>query len=231
MSNSITFKGISSTTLTGLVISELGDITKPSRRSEVVRVDGRDGDVVSYQGYASYKRTVIIGLYGSYNIKAIANFFDGEGDIVFSNESTMKYKARIVDNIDFERLVRFRTAKVELILQPFKHLVTESSVSGSTSPLSVTNQGYMTSKPIITVVATAGTEITLKKGGVSFMTVTMPAEGTITLDSEAQNCYNSNADKNQYVEGDFVELASGSNSISWVGTVTSVTVQPNSRWL
>lgn len=231
MSNSVTFKGISSTTLSGLIISELGDITKPSRRSEVVKIDGRDGDIVTYQGYETVKRSIKIGLFGSYDINAISNFFDGEGDMVFSNESSMKYQARIVNNIDYERLVRFRTAKVDIILQPFKHLATESNVTGSTSPLSVTNQGYMTSKPIITIVATAGNEITLKLAGVAFMTVTMPPEGTITIDNEALNCYNSNADKNQYVEGYFIELASGSNSISWVGTVTSITIKPNSRWL
>jgi phage-related protein len=89
----------------------------------------------------------------------------------------------------------------------------------------------MTSKPIITIVADEDEEITLKLAGVPFMTVTMPPEGTITIDNEALNCYNSNADKNQYVEGHFIELASGANSISWDGDVTSVTIKPNSRWL
>lgn len=228
---SITFKSISSSTITGLIISELPTITRPPRRQEVIEVDGRDGDVVNYIGYDTYKKKLEIGLFGDYDIDEVSNFFSGEGWLILSNEPTKKYYARIVDGIDFERLVRFRTAKVSFLVQPYKKLVTESNVTGTTSPLTVVNQGYIDSMPTIIVTATAGNVIHLKKGGVEFMTVTMPTEGTITIDGEALNCFNSNADKNQNVVGEFATLQSGNNSISWTGTLTSITIIPNSRWL
>lgn len=231
MANHIIFKGINSNSIAGLLISELGHITRPSRKQEVTEVDGRDGDVVRYLGYEPYKKDLLIGLYGDFNIDQIINYFGGEGSLVLSNEPTKQYQARIVDNIDFERLIRFRTAKVSFIVQPYKKLVVEADVTGAVSPLTVENQGYEDSLPKLVIVADAGEIVTLDLDGDDFMTVTMPPEGTITIDGEALNCYNSNADKNQYVVGDFPVLPSGEHTIGWSGDVTSVTVSPNSRFL
>lgn len=229
--NTITFKGINSNTITGLLISELPVITRPARRQETTEVDGLDGDVYRYQGYEVYNKTLVIGLYGDYDIDEIANYFSGEGDLILSNEPTKKYDARAVEAIDFERLIRFRTAKVEFTVQPFKKLVSETAVSGATSPLTVVNAGYVDANPIITVEGTPANVVTLDLDGDDFMTVTIPPEGIIIIDAEALNCYNSNADKNQHVVGDFPSLPSGSHTIGWTGTVTGVSVIPNSRWL
>lgn len=231
MRNTITKNGVLSSTLSGLLISELPAITKPARRQDITLVDGRDGDVVSYLGYETYKKSMQIGLYGSYDIDAISNFLNGEGWFTFSNEPTKRYRGRIVDNIDYERLVRFRTAKVDIIVQPYKKLVTEADVTGTASPLTVHNSGYETCLPKFVISAAAAATIVLKVGGVTKMTITMPPEGTITIDGEAKNCYNSNADKNQYVVGTFIELPSGDSVISWTGTVTAMTITPNSRFL
>lgn len=227
----IIFKGVNSSTIDGLLISEQPDIIRPARRTLVTEVDGRDGDVVDYLGYESYKKTALVGLYGGFDIDEVMNFFNGEGWVTFANEPTKKYWGRIVDDVAMERLIRFRKGKVTWVVQPYKKLVTESNVSGSSSPLTVPNAGYEDALPKIVVAGTAGNVIVLKKGGVTFMTVTIPPEGTITIDAEAKNCYNTNADKNQYVVGDFPTLQSGDNAISWTGTATSVTVTPNSRWL
>lgn len=228
--SSLIFKGKDSQKIDGLLISELPDITRPPRRQEVIEVDGRDGDVVNYLGYDTYKKTLRIGLYGDYNVDQISDFFSGAGDLILSNEPDKKYSARIVDAIDFERLIRFKTAKVTFIVQPYKKLITEAVVTGDTSPLTVKNRGYEDSKPTFIIQADADEVIEVDVNGVTVFSVTMPAEETITIDGEAQNCYNTNADKNQYVTGDFATFISGDNTVSWTGTAT-ITVIPNSRWL
>jgi phage-related protein len=63
------------------------------------------------------------------------------------------------------------------------------------------------------------------------MNIVMPPEGEIIIDSEALNCYNSNADKNQFVEGNFIELTKGEHAIAVTGGATGIVVTPNSRWL
>lgn len=233
----IIFKGVNSDTITGLIISELPDIVRPERRGEATEVEGRDGDIWRDVGYSSYEKQVDIGVYGDYNIDEITNYFSGSGWIIFSNEPTKKYYARFTRQANFERLVRFRKAKIPMKVQPYKYLVTESNVTGNNSTpshtLSVENQGYEDAKPTIIITATAGNVIELDINAETVLSVTMPPEGTITIDSETLNCFNSAGDKNQYVTmaGDFPTLLSGDNDVSWSGTVTSVTIIPNSRWL
>lgn len=228
----IIFKGVNSNTISGLLISEQPDIVRPARRSEVMEVDGLDGDKVNYLGYESYKKSAIVGLHGDFDIDEVMNFFNGEGWVVFANEPTKKYWGRIVDDVALERLVRFRTGKVTWVVQPFKKLVTEDSVTDASSPMTVVNQGYEDALPTIIITATAGAVIELDINAQTVLSVTMPPEGTITIDSETKNCFNSNADKNQYVTmaDDFPTLISGDNTISWTGSA-SLTVIPNSRWL
>lgn len=119
--NSITWKGVSSTTIDGLLICELPSISKPQMRIKETVIDGRDGSFVEELGYSSYNKSVLIGLHGEYDINKIIKYFTGEGDLVFSNEPDKVYKAKIVASIDFQRLVRYRTASVTFLVQPYKY--------------------------------------------------------------------------------------------------------------
>lgn len=229
--NSVTFKGVVSTSITGLLIQELGDLSKPAKRTERIEIDGMDGDRSNDLGYEAYKKSIKVGLHSGFDIDEIINYFDGAGDLILSNEPTKKYTARVDDNIDFERLIRFREGKVTFIVQPFKKLVDEDDVVSTVAEFTVENQGFVNSKPVFTIVADADEIIVVKVNDITVCTVTMPAEGTITLDSEAQNAYNTAGDKNQHVVGTFAELASGDNDIELEGVFDSVTVTPNSRWL
>lgn len=229
--SSITFKGVSSDTITGLLISELPPITRPARRVKRTEIDGRDGDIPEFLGYEAYKKSLVIGLYGSFDIDEVSNFFSGEGEIIFSNESGKKYEARLDHEIDFDRLIRFKEAKVKFVVQPWKKLVSESDASSGTSPLTVTNQGYEDSKPLIHLDGTADDVIVLQIDGITFATVTIPTSGEIYLDSEALNAYDDTSDQNDKVVGNFVSLPSGDSDISWSGGTVTVTVTPRSRYL
>ena len=137
--NSIIFKGVLSTTLDGLLISELPPITKPAMRTRQTAIDGRDGTIVEKLGYQPYNKPIIIGLHGEYDINKIIKYFSGEGDVVFSNEPDKVYKASVVDKIDFERLVRYRKAKVTFLVQPFKYKKDEAMKEAETATASGTN--------------------------------------------------------------------------------------------
>lgn len=228
--NSLIFKGKNSTDIDGLLISELPAISRADRRTEAVKVDGRDGDVVNYLGYDPYKKEMVVGLTRGFDIDEIIDFFNGEGWAIFSNEPTKRYYVRFEDGFDLDRLVRFRKGKITMVAQPFKKLVSEADVVGTAS-VTVENLGYEVSQPIITIEAAAAAELTLTLDGNDMMNIVMPAEGEIVIDSEALNCYNSNADKNQYVEGSFIELTRGEHTIAVTGGATALTVKPNSRWL
>lgn len=121
MINYIELNGEKSTDVKGLIIQSLPPITKPKMRTSKEEIDGRDGDIVTKLGYAAYDKELSVGLHGDFDIDDAISFFDSEGEVVFGNERDKYYRYRILDQIDFERLVRFRTAKVKLHVQPFKY--------------------------------------------------------------------------------------------------------------
>ena len=121
MINYIELNGEKSTNVKGLIIQSLPPITKPKMRTSKEAIDGRDGDVVTKLGYSAYDKEVGIGLHGDFDIDDAIAFFDSEGEVVFGNEPDKYYRYQILDQIDFERLVRFRTAKVKMHVQPFKY--------------------------------------------------------------------------------------------------------------
>lgn len=121
MINYIELNGEKSTSVKGLIIQSLPPISKPKMRTSIETIDGRDGDIVTKLGYSAYDKKVSIGLHGDFDIDDAIAFFDSEGEVVFGNEPDKYYRYQILDQIDFERLVRFRTAKVKMHVQPFKY--------------------------------------------------------------------------------------------------------------
>lgn len=121
MINYIELNGEKSTSVKGLIIQSLPPITKPKMRTSNATIDGRDGDIVTKLGYSAYDKQLSIGLHGDFDVDDAIAFFDSEGEVVFGNEPDKYYRYQILDEIDFERLVRFRTAKVKMHVQPFKH--------------------------------------------------------------------------------------------------------------
>lgn len=123
MRNYIILNGNNSNTISGLLIQSLPPISKPLMRTAIEEIDGRDGDIVTNLGYSAYDKEVSIGLYGTYDVDEVIKYFNdnSKGQVTFSNEPDKYYNYEIINQIDFERLIRFKTATVTLHCQPFKY--------------------------------------------------------------------------------------------------------------
>lgn len=129
MRNYIEINGVSSLTLVGFAINTLPPISKPPMRNLIEEIDGRDGDIITKLGYGAYDKQIEVGIYGeSYDINKIIAFFNSEGEIVFSNEDDKIYNFTILEQIDFEKLVKFKTAVITLHCQPFKYKKNEEPI-------------------------------------------------------------------------------------------------------
>ena len=127
MKNFVIINGTNSNTITGLAINELPPITKPQLRVLTEEIDGRDGDITTPLGYSAYDKTFTIGLFGDgYDINDIVSFFNDSGTIVFSNEPDKYYKFETIAQIDYESLLKFKTASITIHCQPFKYPLTET---------------------------------------------------------------------------------------------------------
>lgn len=119
--NYVVLNGVKSTTIKGLLIQSLPPISKPLMRTSIEEIDGRDGDIVTKLGYSAYDKPMSIGLFGDYNVDEVIQFFDSYGTVTFSNEPDKYYNYQIIEQIDFEKLIRFKTATVTFHVQPFKY--------------------------------------------------------------------------------------------------------------
>ena len=242
MNNYIVLNGVSSRSKKGLLISTLPPITKPLMRSSIEEIDGRDGDIVTKLGYSAYNRLVTIGLFGDYNLDDIMTFFDSEGIAIFSNEPDRYYKYQIIQQIDYEKLLRFKTAKVMFHVQPFKYSAVEETfeyIKTEENPRSFTlyNRGNTISKPVITLWGMHGATISIN--GLEVLTVQLDGVDPdyITIDAENMEAYKGNTLKNRSVIGDYdkVVFQPGINTFSWSSSFledfTKVEIKNYSRWL
>lgn len=229
--NNIIWKNKNSKEIKGLMISELPPITKPQMRVKETVIDGVDGSIIEELGYESYDKQISIGLKIGADIDEVLEYFTGDGEIIFSNEPYRYYKARIIDRIDYARLLRFRVAVVTFKVQPFKYDLLEiERQETERNTMIIENIGNYTSKPLITITGSGVVDLTVN--GTAILRYTFPeGRDTVILDSEKQDAYLGNVLKNRNMIGEFPIFEKGSNTISWSGTVESVTVKRYSRWV
>lgn len=236
MANSLILNGISSTTIKGLLIQNLPPISKPKIRAEAEEIDGRDGDIITTLGYGAYDKEFPIGLYNDFDIDQIIAYFNSSGTATFSNEPDKYYNYQILEQIDFERLLRFRTATVKMHIQPFKYSLADNSITTNITTqtqITIRNSGNIYSKPTINIQG-SGT-INLYLNGVQLFVIDLSTENAITIDVANMNAYNptTNAFMNRQVVGNYdnFKLSVGKNIISWTGSITQINIKNYSRWI
>ena len=235
----IVLNGITSTTVNGLLISDLPPISKPKQRTEVLTIDGRDGDIVTPLGFSAYDKTFNIGLRGQYHIDDIIEYFNSSGKVTFSNEPDKYYKYAIYEAIDFDKLIRFKTAKVKMHVQPFKYSDNEREkrfnypAGTTTANIDIKNNGNIYSKPKLTI--TGAGSIYVYLGNMQIFSINLAStQQSIIIDIGKLNAYDVDGNYlNRLVTGDYNNflLQSGLNSITVTGSITSVAIDNYSRWI
>lgn len=230
----IILNGVKNTHIEGLMIQALPSISKPQMRTQIETIDGRDGDITTKLGYAAYDKQVLIGLYGNYNIDEVIGYFDSEGTVTFSNEPDKYYHYAIYEQIDFERLIRFRQATVTLHVQPFKYSLSESEIEHaikSGSEVQVNNSGNIFSKPVLTLTGSNTCEVYLNNS--QAFSINLGINDTITIDTNAMEAYSGTTLRNRIVTGGYenLYLPTGVNILKFTGSVTNCIIENYSRWV
>lgn len=231
MRNYIIINGQSSTEIEGLLIEKLAPISKPQQRTQVTTVDGRDGDIITPLGFSAYDKVITVGLSYNYNVDQVIEFFNQSGTIIFSNEPDKYYKFAIYEQIDFERLIRFKRAMVTLHVQPFKYSAIETAKTFTGGTATIVNSGNTTSKPTLKI--TGSGTVTVNLNGSQILTIDL-TNSPITIDASTMEAYyNDNTLANRSVQGDYndLQLKPRSNTLTFGGDVTNVTITNYSRWI
>lgn len=198
----IILNDIDSRTISGLLISSLPPISKPQVRTQVETVDGRDGDLVTPLGFSAYDKVITIGLTYGYDIDDVIEYFNSEGVVVFSNEPDKFYRYAIYEQIDFDKLIRFKKAEVTLHCQPFKFSTTEAPIvrngSGAGISANVVNSGNIYSRPELLLTGSGNATVDLNSSEILSVDLDS-ANGAIFIDSENMNAYGANSAINNVI--------------------------------
>lgn len=117
--DSFIFKGKSSEEFK-IIVNSLPSISKPTLRVEEIEIDGVDGTRYEDLGYGSYDKKIKITITED-NIDSLIGWLKGEGDLTLSNEPDKYYKAKIIDQVNFSRLMKYEPTEITFRVQPFKY--------------------------------------------------------------------------------------------------------------
>lgn len=234
----VIINGKSSKQIQGLIVQSLPPISKPTMKTQIEQIDGRDGDIVTPLGYSAYDKTFSIGLKGGYNVDDVVAFFNQSGKITFSDEIDKYYLFSQYASIDFNRLIRFRTADVTVHVQPFKYSLTEGNIEVTNAnktivDIPVRNRGNIYSKPTFEI--TGKGQIDIYRENDHLIKINLSAAGeTIIIDTPGMNALSTSGDYlNRKVTGDYdkITLNTGENIVKVTGDTTKIIIDQYSRWI
>ena len=217
----------------GIHVTEQPPVTIPAERSTQTNVPGRPGSLTQLEGddvYDDLLLTATCFISDPAQIPAIAAWLKGSGTVTFANRTGGYYKARIANQIPFEKVLRGNphcAFSVNFRCFPFWYQQDAATITVTVSGTIVTNPGSVYSEPNIRVYGSG--DITLMFG--TTIVELEDISSSIVIDCALKEAYLGNALMNDHVAGDFPVLKPGANAVSWSGTVTRVVIQPNWRYL
>lgn len=234
--SSISFKGVTDTA-NNVITESIEWFKKPQVRSSTTFTDGKDGSTVTEHGYVPLIITAVIGLKSTASVDAVIAWLSGSGVLTFSEDPGKYRNARILNEINYEKLVRYKKAKVEFyISDPYRYVLSEATVTKTSFPATYTNAGTVASLPSISITG-SGTVVIVFNG----VTMTYVFDtGYTTVDCLSKEAYYGTTLKNRNLtlaagtngERLFPYLSVGSNTISIAsGTVTQIDITPRTRYL
>ena len=167
------------------------------------------------------------------DIDAICVWLRGSGSVVFGNEPDRSYDARIINQIDFSKILRgrgFRSFAVPFQCQPYKRLYPPAEdITLTASGMTIHNPGTVPAWPKFTLYGSGTITLITYSGAVILSGI----GNGIVLDWEAQECTSLDGGQllNDKVDGNPQYLPPGESAISWTGTVAKLIVTPNWRYL
>lgn len=233
---SFTFGGKNSFTDYGIIVSSRPSIASPKRRVSYIDIPGRNSSLRFDEGTYDDITIVLECTIKERNILMdkidyiMAWLFEtGESDLIFSFNNEKKYRAQVVNSIDFKTVFRY-VAEFPIIFncKPFKYGSENKLIEITQSKTEIISPGTIESEPIISVYCIG--DITIKINDYQINLIDMKEK--IIINSEIQDCYDNEGNSlNEKMTGEFPRLKPGVNNIEWTGDVSKVEILPNWRWL
>lgn len=233
---SFTFGGKNSFTDYGIIVSSRPSISSPKRRVSYIDIPGRNSSLRFDEGTYDDITIVLECTIKERNtlmdkiddIKAWL-FETGESDLILSFNNNKKYRAQVVNSIDFKTVFRY-VAEFPIIFncKPFKYGTENTLIEITQSKTELINNGTIESEPIISVYGNGDIILKINGNAINFIGI----KDKVIINSEIEDCYDNEGNSlNGIMTGEFPRLKPEVNNIEWTGDVSKVEILPNWRWL
>jgi len=211
----------------GIVITVLPPETIPEANVDEIPIPGRDGDLtIDYNTKKPYTLPMTCTLLDFAKIDEVKAWLNGSGDLIFNWQNYI-FDARLINQIDISQSLE-SLGEFPLIwkVQPYKRDI-DSLILILEAPQTIFNPSTQNSKPVIKLYGTGNVNLIINGNIINLTNVSE----YVTIDSDIQNAFKDTLPKNNDMEGEFQELISGTNYISWTGSVAKIEITPNWRYL
>jgi phage-related protein len=218
----------------GIRLREMPPIIRPEERIQHVTIPGRSGELTLAEGediYNSYIQTIPLAVKTEAAVRSVESWLRGSGTVTFSCQPDMQQAARVINAVTFTKHGRnsvWWDGEVQFYCNPIKYLISEAALEISESGTTITNDGDMTSFPLITLHGTGTFTATVRCGG---NTLTVPgATDGLVIDCENKWITRNGVPIMNACSGNFPVITAGDNGITFTGA-SSLTVAPRSRYI
>lgn len=205
----------------------------PERDYTITHIPGRNGDIIQDNGcYKNVERTYEVSFdalnedFATYanSVSAWLHSTTGYARLEDSYEPNYYRMATYQESNIFENLYnKAGTATIVFECKPQRFLKTGDNTITIQNSLTIINPTGFEAYPLFKVTGTSGV-LTVNGNSITFSSI----DDFVMLDCELQDAYKENINKNSTISGTFPVLKPGSNTISWTGSISSVTMKP--RW-
>lgn len=205
----------------------------PERDYTITHIPGRNGDIIQDNGcYKNVERTYEVSFdapnedFATYAnaVSAWLHSTTGYARLEDSYEPNYYRMATYQESNIFENLYnQAGTATIVFECKPQRFLKTGDNAIAIQNSLTIMNPTGFEAYPLFKVTGTSGV-LTVNGNSITFASI----NDFVMLDCELQDAYKENINKNSTISGTFPVLKPGSNTISWTGGISSVTMKP--RW-
>lgn len=205
----------------------------PERDYTITHIPGRNGDIIQDNGcYKNVERTYEVSFdvpnedFATYAnaVSAWLHSTTGYARLEDSYEPNYYRMATYQESNIFENLYnQAGTATIVFECKPQRFLKTGDNIITIQNSLTIMNPTGFEAYPLFKVTGTSGV-LTVNGNSITFSSI----DDFVMLDCELQDAYKESINKNSTISGTFPVLKTGSNTISWTGDISSVTMKP--RW-
>lgn len=230
----IMFNGKCSYETANIVVQRYPERTIAKRKYDVVSIPGRSGDlyfsqdafenvVQEYEVYISAEREKLPAM-----ARKAAEWLQAEPgyhELWDSYEPEIFRLAYYSGSENIENIFqRFGRMTLSFSCKPQRFLNSGKDAVSFSAPGVLHNPTAFSAKPAVTAFGTGSGTLTIGSTTISLEDIS----DYIVIDSDMQDAYKGTLNENAKMTGEFPELASGANIVSWTGDITGVSIIP--RW-